>query len=1028
MTSISNIEKTDTPLSDDSSVFDQHVDNVRQKIDEDGQNEPPRDATDNEVWPEPLDTMVRADGDALVYQSNDGKSVRVQKDVNPELYAFLERLDKFNQSPDTRQNIVDTLQKEDGARLLSRDEDMPELKDVQFASFEGDVAVVKTFDGKTIVVANQLAPDSFSRAADMARTLSDINLSEKEGYKLADSTFYPDDEMISVFGMADELENGLIRFETPDGDKYIVSKDLNKPLYDRVVEKADAWQEGDVDSIRNNYDLPSSSDLNVLEVKTDVDVDSEKPEDGKLSVSELATKSLIEKYQKGIDKGSIAKDDPRAKLVRAFEAKGAFENGRGITGYEEAKRPFGKTWRESDDKQTLLTSDDMHDIIDGNALDTSLEELFSNETISKDYSDSLNDALGRIDRDGLEKKLDDLVFGKDSKYMEYISDLKESGYTHAAQSDIAQVLQSLSILNPEKAQKAAAQLQTDALTMDLNGFISDPGKVSDDNKSQAMKDLFGLLKSIFKQETLDLPRRTIETIDKFINGVINGKTDEKSVLKAVQEAAAEAGKNGGHLSKEGLEKYSAYVPLSDREGFAGFMGKLNSMGILGSMGGGISLISGIYQLAGKGGQLADTPLERLAVAKDFISFVGATQHFATLGDSIIKTLGGNTKMVDILGLKTSVPDIWGKDGLWGKKIEESIPTNSYQLPEIEQEDWNKWTADTSAALDEAAEKVAKGNPPTSSLGDISTTAVDGVQATLESQAEAAGIKNTSGLKNVGKTVLRVLSPVADTFGGIADVVLGAFTIKDGIKNGSDLGKAAGSLQVIGGAASLTAGGIGLAGAFGVGGAALGAAAAPLFLVGVAVLGIAGIIGFFVEHEKKQKLTNGEGQWYKDLAADGLLQSDWAEKVEYARYSIHKYDGRDAPDNESLFEYQKREWEHFKETPQDGGSSSNRLDKDMHIDKSMADYRRDYYDSHHDVIDRIISYWDDWNGRDSIVSDKDLRKISSDENRSTEEREAAQFLLDDNGFFDMLDTLAKGGSTDGKVSTGDLDRWRKGVEV
>ncbi len=38
---------------------------------------------------------------------------------------------------------------------------------------------------------------------------------------------------------------------------------------------------------------------------------------------------------------------------------------------------------------------------------------------------------------------------------------------------------------------------------------------------------------------------------------------------------------------------------------------LNSKGILGSLGAGVSLFSGIYQLVGKGGKLGETPAQRM---------------------------------------------------------------------------------------------------------------------------------------------------------------------------------------------------------------------------------------------------------------------------------------------------------------------------------------------------------------------------------------------------------------------------------
>src|SRR5690606_32672466 len=109
--------------------------------------------------------------------------------------------------------------------------------------------------------------------------------------------------------------------------------------------------------------------------------------------------------------------------------------------------------------------------------------------------------------------------------------------------------------------------------------------------------------------------------------------------EAVQGAAKEAAENGGRIPAASLDKYKAYVPLKDQAGFLGFLGAVNEKGVLGSLGGGISLFSGIYQLVGKGGKLGDEPLERLSIAKDFISFAGASSHFIKTGDAIFSALG-----------------------------------------------------------------------------------------------------------------------------------------------------------------------------------------------------------------------------------------------------------------------------------------------------------------------------------------------------------------------------------------------------
>lgn len=92
------------------------------------------------------------------------------------------------------------------------------------------------------------------------------------------------------------------------------------------------------------------------------------------------------------------------------------------------------------------------------------------------------------------------------------------------------------------------------------------------------------------------------------------------------------------------------------------------------------------------------------------------------------------------------------------------------------------------------------------------------------------------------------------------------------------------------------------------------------------------------------------------------------------------------------------------------------------------YQNKFYEQNSEIIETVRDRWDDWNGSDSIVSDKDLRKYAVDENRSAQEREAAQFLLDNKGFFDLLDTKAHNNKADGKISSNDLNAWLRPVAV
>ncbi|MFF7707068.1 hypothetical protein [Pseudomonas sp. NPDC007930] len=884
-----------------------------------------RAAGDNETWPPYSGTEIgppdEMGPDLIRYKDADGNKVVVARDDNPKLFDYLAGMYEVMTDPGKKSAVEGAIN--GGAVFDDANTPLPGLNDITDFSWqvgeEDNVLTYKTQDGTTHVVSKDVAPELFETVANLHETWDKIHSSEADGYTLAGpNDFLKNQDM--TFGSPDELGDGLIRYENEDG-KFIVSKDISPQLYDDVLAKWTDWSQGGVDDTRAKHDLPSQDELDVLNLKTGEHVDKDDPNSEELTVSELATQNLIEEYRAGVEDGSIAKDDPRAKLVRALEAQAAYANGRGITGYTEAQGAFGGTWREFDDGQTQLTGADMHDIIDGPKLQEEIGKLFSDPTISADYKAKMDGALDKLpNKDEIKQKLLDLVGKNRDEYVAYLKDLKDQGKLTEAQQDLSDTLTSLSMFDPDAATKAAQDIQADGLTSDLNDLVADPSKISDENKELATKDLFGLLKGVLKGELVDLPRRTQETIEKFLEEGLNGKEKSSAVTKALEELG-DVYKKNGVISEADLNTAlnRSYVPIAERGKLGEVFSALNSKGILGSIGAGVSLFSGIYQLVGDGGKLGETPQQRLAIAKDFLSFAGASGQFVKVGSAVSEALGkGN--LVDFLGLDSTLPEIWGKNGVQGPNFE----FETSKLPP-------SMKAKIETALDSSASYK---------YGDLNDVLGDGAGGQQAADALGGSIGErlqgaTGGKLSAGKaakiagSVIKVLGPATDLAGGFADIVLGAFTIKSGVETNDPLVKAQGGLQIAAGAFGASAGVLGAAALFGAGSAA--ALTGPFFLVGVVLAVVGGIVGYFVDHNKKQKATEEENDWYRDLAADGLLQDDWADKVEYAHYSIYHYDGREAPEDDSLFRFQEAEWEHFDDTPQKDGSSENRLDDDLHKD-------------------------------------------------------------------------------------------------
>lgn len=880
-------------------------------------------ASENEVWPPyggtavgPVDEV----GPGLIRFESNGQKMVVARDDNPKLFDYLAGLHAVYTDPGKKAVVEGELN--NGAVLADANTPVPGLNDYKNFSWNNDqkdhILTYELHDGTKVVVSSDVSPELFKSVATANDTWAKIHTSEGEGYKLAGPNDFLKNTDIT-FGSPDELGDGLIRYETSEG-KVIVSKELSPQLYDDVAAKWEASSASSVDDTRAKHNLPKSDELDVLNMDTGVHADEKDDKSPTLSVSELATTQLIDTYRAGVKDGSIPKDDPRAKLVRALEAQAAYQNGHGITGYEEAKRPFNTTWREFDDKQTELTSADMHDIIDGKAVQKQIGELFNDPTVQADYKSKMDEAINKLpNKDEIKQKLLDLT--SNPEYVLYLKDLQSQGKTYEAQKDLSDTLTSLQLFDPEAASKAAQNIQADGLTTDLNAILADPSKISDENKELATKDLFGLLKGVLKGNVLDLPRRTQETLEKFLNEGLQGKEKSAAVTKALEELG-DVYKKNGVISETDLKTALSkpYIPVADRGMLGEVFNTLNSKGILGSLGAGVSLFSGIYQLVGKGGKLGETPAQRMTIAKDFLSFAGGSSHFVRLGDKIGESLGKGG-LVDFLGLDKTLPEIWGKTGM-------QEPNFEFRVSELPSEVKSK----IATALDAVPDSQYDGISTLFGDGDKAVTeATEGLATHLDDGLAAAGAAKLGASKSakIAGSVIKVLGPATDIAGGFADIVLGALAIKSGVKDKDPLAQAAGGLQVAGGAFGASAGVLGAAALFGAGTAA--ALTGPLFLVGVVLAVVGGIIGYFVDHNKKQKATEKENDWYRDLAGDGLLQDNWADKVEYAHYEIHHYGGRDAPTDDSIFRFQQSEWEHFDETPQKGGSSSNRLDGGLHKD-------------------------------------------------------------------------------------------------
>ncbi|WP_110643667.1 hypothetical protein [Salinicola sp. CPA57] len=653
----------------------------------------------------------------------------------------------------------------------------------------------------------------------------------------------------------------------------------------------------ELDTARRDHDLPAFSDVDIQSMETS----ETDPDDSsrKLTVSELTWQNLVADWKAGIEDGSIDKNDERAQFYRALRAQGALDNGLDLVGLDISE---GLSLDH-------VTGGDLSSIIDGEALDASLGELFASDAVQKDYMAAQEGAIDKVaDKDSIASRLEETAFGEE--YIDYINDLRESGQGELAEQDISRTYNALSALFPateesdkaaeesDKAAEFAQSLQLDSMITDLDDLIANPDRINDANTATATQDVVKMVLTALKRAGVDIPRRTAESIDKFVNEYLNDQQTAKNFGKALQELGDRFQKNGAITQSDidGLMKNGVYKALNEQTngGMMSLIGTLNSNGALGSTGGLISLASGIYQLAGKGGSLADTMEERMAIAKEFISFLGASQHFVNLGSNIVDKVKG-TNVNAMLGLDKTLPQIWGRDTAGGSPFTEGKGL--------------KFVENIEQIIDEAPVGDREKLSQKLDLSESDTGKI--VQGIEDGYARNPALPDATTTTRTVSSFLRVLDGAANAAAGALDIALGGLMIKRGADSGDGATIGQGAVTVAAGAFGLAGGASSLAALKGI--AVARAATGPLFWIS-AGLTLATLPFSIVQDIKRTNALEGHEADLKELFTsldeDGLLAEDGLNRYEFLEAYVRSYGQRDAPDDESIFDYRSDEYQFY----------------------------------------------------------------------------------------------------------------------
>ncbi|MHC8326683.1 hypothetical protein [Pseudomonas sp. LB1P83] len=723
---------------------------------------------------------------------------------------------------------------------------------------------------------------------------------------------------------------------------------------------APADEPKDVQALREKYDIPSFGAEALMEM--------ELPNDK--TIGGQTAENFVKEIKDDIKSGKLSKNSDEAKIIKLMDAQAALDNGYELYGYAEGINLGGGTYRETAKSPTKLNGEDVKEIVDEKKLAKQISELMEKDEIKERYDKELQSSVSNLSKDRLDEvreQVSTALFKKEGskeanlKFEDYVIAMNDSGdpkKSEMAELDVDRYFESLRILEPDSFKARRQTFDQNMMTHQLNTYMEHPDKVSPENAESGLRSTFTILKGGINgalggldkgDKTYDMYKKMKDEVD-ILDGHIKGLTpgENSKIAAAIRLASA----SGDPKAIDKIVDTQLKGLKSNREETAGSFKKVlhsaSSSGSLGAMAGTMNLVNGAMQLANGGKGLTDD--QKVAAARDLVGGLSNTNDFLKFGSEIVETLGGKHSYdpaADVDGkrqpkinatqwlglLDENFPDIWGKEK----------------------------SAKSDALADAISTRVQKSSETLENINvaNLSPSEVKDYDKAVKSLGETMGIKDIPGggtdvkkpnsAMAAGRSFLRFMGGSGlDLTGGVMDIVSGARKLK---KAKTALEKADAGIGLAGGISGtgmaiantismFAPQGAHLAGKLAgdlaatvVRGLAIGArVTGPVFAVAGVVFGIAGtLIAEAVEHAKLQKLTDSQGQFFKDLASAGVTKDDWGDKLEYARYATYMYGGREAPEDKSMFEFQSDEWKHFQETEDKKGSSLARLAPYLHKD-------------------------------------------------------------------------------------------------
>jgi hypothetical protein len=366
----------------------------------------------------------------------------------------------------------------------------------------------------------------------------------------------------------------------------------------------------------------------------------------KLTVQELAVKSVLEDYKKRIDSGDIKEGSAQYKFYYAMQAQSDITNGRSLeTHFEQQWAGTSSTTRDLGENKADANGADMLHIIDPDKISKAIDEALSDPTVADDFNKATVAAAHKAPGFNPEQSRAKLKAMLTSEgFQKHYEDLKKTD-SKKADAEFQQLLSSYALLGgPDAANELGMELTRNGLTSQLNELLKNPDSIPTELWEKATSDFISLAlgytttATFFSQEIANLARdpafvNLLKNKD-FVKGLAEIQKRQAALVASGRMTTIDASILGQQV-KELSDK--TFTNVADRNRVTKFFDALNKNGFLSTATGFIAMSSAINKLTDGIGLNGDAQ-ENLSVANGFMFWLANGNAQLKFGGEIAKFL------------------------------------------------------------------------------------------------------------------------------------------------------------------------------------------------------------------------------------------------------------------------------------------------------------------------------------------------------------------------------------------------------